>query len=98
MVVLGRACLMGVDMAPVLVPILVRVAMATRVVSARGGQFLAGGGHGEFAVLYAAQARQLVGESLNEFAFALNDDDFQAIAVIEVNMQHGFDIAGKGVL
>ena len=51
-------------------------------------QARAGGGTGELAVVYAAQAEQLVGEFIDARALAAHRKDFQAVVVVQVHV-HG---------
>ena len=47
-----------------------------------------GGGTGELAVVYAAQAQKLIGELVDARALAAHRKDFQAVVVVQVHV-HG---------
>ena len=48
---------------------------------------LAGGGDGEFAVFNALGGDQFVGDLLDGFGLAAHDEDFQAIMVVEMDVE-----------
>ena len=61
------------------------------MVGALAREVLAGGGDGEFAVLDAFGGDELVGNLLHQRGLAADDKDFEAVVVVEVDVEGGDD-------
>jgi hypothetical protein len=55
------------------------------------GQSMAGSGDRQLPVLYAFSADQLIGNSFDQWRLAPNDEHFEAIVVIQVDVQRRDD-------
>jgi len=56
-----------------------------------GGKVFAGGGDGEFAVFDAARGDQFIGDGFDGLGFAAHGEDFQAVMVVQMDVQRGED-------